>query len=599
MLAGRAGRGRGHRAGRARGAHAPPALVGLAGEGRRELVDHAGRPRLALAELRRPRSAAGRVHRRAGAAGRAGSCRAHGFRPGRRPAVPDADAGPARVPQLPSALRRDLRAGRRRGAGAGLHRLPALLAEQPGAGGRGRGLHRGLSGREDELGELTALADLPSRIVVVDGDPQTVKLCERALRPPRFEAFLFDDACPALMSLRDLAPDLIVCTDHMPWIDLKAFKRTVRSAAPLVEVPFLFLASDDNGQREIEAVLSREDQCLRKPVTSDALLEAIRKGARPASQRLGRQSLLSGNVDRGGLLGLLKLCEDAQLTGRLLFEAREHVLWFDWLAGAPVGHGASPADPQRDALDRLLDADGGRYTFEPRPIGERGAGAAGAPSAAQESMGSFSVLEVEGRRYQVHTESVHSPNFAVRTIVAAFGQALRKLETTWPHPMKRQHDSEQTRVLIDRQHDGAMKMVRDGLLAPQARRKVWDVIGGGVEGSQLLWVMTLLRDLARERLGSLASLALLRRSQRRLARFYPALEAFVVADDGRVSVRVDDQAAARTTLSGWRLPRGAVRAVAAWALAFRDEAMRLAGPPRLPTLRKATRMIARDLDEIG
>jgi CheY-like chemotaxis protein len=444
--------------------------------------------------------------------------------------------------------------------------------------------------------------DNPSRVVVVDGDLQTLKLCERALRPPRFEAFIFDDACPALMSLRDLAPDLIVCTDHMPWIDLKAFKRTVRSAAPLVEVPFLFLATDANGQREIEAVMTGGDQCLRKPVTSEALLDAIRKGARPPSRRLGAQALLSGNVDRGGLIGLLKLCEDARLTGRLLFEAREQVLWFDWLAGVPAGHGASPADPQRDVLDRLLDAEAGRYAFEPRPIGARGAGgsaARGAAGAARGPIGRFSILEVDGKRYQIHTESLHSPNFAVTTVIAAFGQALRKLETSWPHPMKRQLDHDQARALIDRQHDNAMQMVRDGVVAPQPLRKVWDVLGGGVEGSQLLWVMSLLRDLARERLGFLPALALLRRSHRRLAHFYPALEAFEIGDDGRVGVRVDDQAAARTTLSGWRLPRGAVRAVAAWALAFRDEATRLAGPPRLPTLKKATRMIADDLEELG
>jgi hypothetical protein len=302
------------------------------------------------------------------------------------------------------------------------------------------------------------------------------------------------------------------------------------------------------------------------------------------------------------LLGLLKLCEDARLTGRLVFEARDHVLWVDWLAGAPVGQEASPADPERDVLDLILDAEAGRYAFEPRPVGDpkdRIVRHGRSGDAAQEPVGRFSVFEVGGRRYQVHTECGHSPNFAVTTVVAAFGRGLRKLETRWPHPMKRSADSEHARDRIERQHESALHMVHSGELVPQSRRKVWDVLGGGVEGSQLVWVMSLLRDLARERLGSLPALALLRRSLRGLARHYPALGAFEVEADGRISVQAEDQASARTTLSGLRLPRGAVRAVAAWAVAFRGEATRLAGASRFPSVRRATRMIAEDLETIG
>jgi DNA-binding response OmpR family regulator len=446
------------------------------------------------------------------------------------------------------------------------------------------------------------VAGTPARIVVVDEDPKFLQLCQRALAPPRFEPFVVDDACLARMSLLELSPDLIVCADRMLWIDGKSFLRAVRSAPQLAGVPVLFLTSDTKGQREIEAVMGEGDQCLRRPVPAEILVERVAGAARPVRARPAGGSLLSGSVDRGGLLALLKLCEDARLTGRFVFEARDHALWFDWLAGTAVGQGASPEDPEHDVLERLLDAEAGRYAFEPRPIGDPKSDAGSGPGAedgTQGPIGRFSVLEVGGRRYQIHTEGAHSPNFAVSTVVAAFGQGLRKLETRWPHPMKRRIDFEQARQLIDRQHDSALQMVQDGALAPQPHRKVWDVLGGGVEGSQLVWVMSLLRDLARERLGSLPALALLRRSQRRLERFYPALGAFEIGEDGHINVRVEDQASARTTLSGWRLPRGAVRAVAAWALAFREETAQLSGPPPLPSLKRATRMIAEHLEAIG
>lgn len=444
------------------------------------------------------------------------------------------------------------------------------------------------------------MAGAPARIVVVDADRRIHRLLERMLRPPRFETFLFEDPSAAVVALRDLAPDLIVCADRMPWIDGKTFHRIARCAPQLLDVPFLFLAGDPDGQREIEAVMGAGDQCLRKPVPVETLLERIQKAMRSPRPRLAGRSFLSGNVDPGGLLGLLKLCEDARLTGRFLFESHDQVLWVDWLAGTPVARGGSSTDSERDVLELLLDAEGGRYAFEPRPVGDPADGARSAALAGDAPpVGRFSVLEVAGVRYQVHTEAGHSPNFAVSTVVAAFGQGLRKVETRWPHPMKRGADLQHARDRIDQQHENALRLVNDGVLAPQPRRKVWDVLGGGVEGGQLVWVMTLLRDLARERLGVLAALALLRRSQRELAGLYPALGAFEVVDDGRITVQAEDQAATRTTLSGWRLPRGAVRAVAAWSLAFRDEAARLAGPPRLPSVKRATRMIASDLEAIG
>jgi DNA-binding response OmpR family regulator len=446
------------------------------------------------------------------------------------------------------------------------------------------------------------MAGASTRIVVVDADRRIHRLLERVLRPPKFETFLFEDPSAAIIALRDLSPDLIICADRMPWIDGKTFHRIARCAPPLLEVPFLFLASDPDGQREIEAVMGSGDQCLRKPVPVETLLARIQNTTRSPRHRLAGRSFLSGNVDRGGLIGLLKLCEDARLTGRLVFESRDRTLWVDWLAGAPVGRGSAP-DSEQDVLDALLDADAGRYAFEPRPVGDRKdggrPGAAAGGAAADQPIGRFSVLEVGGVRYQVHTECGHSPNFAVSTVVAAFGQGLRKVETRWPHPLKRGADFENARDRIDQQHETALRLVNDGALAPQPRRKVWDVLGGGVEGSQLVWVMSLLRDLARERIGFLPALALLRRSRRELSGNYPALGAFEVDDDGRIRVHSEDQAAARSTLSGWRLPRGAVRAIAAWSIEFREEAAHLAGPPRLPSVKRSTRMIAADLEAVG
>ena len=69
-------------------------------------------------------------------------------------------------------------------------------------------------------------------------------------------------------------------------------------------------------------------------------------------------------------------------------------------------------------------------------------------------------------------------------------------------------------------------------------------------------------------------------------------------DAGHIVVRFGDESS-RATLSGFRLPKGSVEGIAAWATLFRSEAMLVAGPPRLPSVRRATRMLAEDLERVG
>jgi CheY-like chemotaxis protein len=441
------------------------------------------------------------------------------------------------------------------------------------------------------------------RLVVVDEDRRVHQLCERVLRPPEFHTFSFVDPCAGLMGLRDVVPDVIVCSLGMRGLDGKTFYRAVKCSPVLCDIPFIFLTADLDGHHEAERMIGPRDECLRKPVPVRTLVERIRARARPTFRSTSdpAKRTLSGITDRKGLLALLKLCEDARLTGRFNVEAGGRTLWVDWLAGAMTSCGALPAATPEAALDMLLEADGGRYGFEPRPVEAKAQRRRTRRSAttAHGPVGRFSILDVGGRRLQIHTEGEHRPNFSITTVVATAGRGVRKVETCWPHPLKRSADYEVAREQIEEQHESVLAMVRDGALAPQQRRAIWEVAGGSVEGSRLVWVMILLSNLAQERIGTLPSLALLRRTLRRSAMRQEALHCFRVEDDSRVSIDVPDDGATKTTLSGWRLPRGVVEGVALWALAFQAEVAALAGAPRLPTVRRATRMVADELEEIG
>lgn len=438
-----------------------------------------------------------------------------------------------------------------------------------------------------------------ARIMVVDHDARVHRLFERALPSPEFELHVFEDPCAALVDLQALDPDILVCADKMPGMDATDFVRGVRATGRYRDLVFLVLANNPLGRREVELVLGPRDACLLKPVPVPSLLQRLRQVA-PRESPPSRGGL-SGHTDRHGLVGLLKLCEDARLTGRFHLENRGREVWVDWLAGTPVSSGAHPEEKDRSALEILLDMESGRYAFEPQPVATakdgdvpRGAFAASGSGTA----GRFSVVEKDSRRYQVYTEAFHSPNFTVTTVVSVFGVGLRKMDTVWPHPMKRDADAESVREHVERQHERVLQLVQDGGLVPASRRKIWDVAGGGVEGAVLVWVMSLLRELVRDRIGLVPTIGLLRQSRRELLTGHPGLKGFNVDDAGHIVVRFGDESS-RATLSGFRLPKGSVEGIAAWATLFRSEAMLVAGPPRLPSVRRATRMLAEDLERVG
>jgi len=445
------------------------------------------------------------------------------------------------------------------------------------------------------------------RVVVVDDDHRILPLFERVLRPPEFQLFSFEDPCAGLMALRDIGPDVIVSAVAMNGLDGLLLQRAVRSSPQLRHVPFVFLATDPDAEQEARAALSGRDICLRKPLPVGELLARLRELAPERRRDPLEPAALTGFTDRSGLFALLKLCEDACLTGRFSLETGTRSLWVDWFAGKLIRTGVSGSG-RGDPLALLLDSDGGRYAFEPRPIERPGAeprrrerpdAKAGAGASSRHGLvGRFTVLEAGGHRLQVYTEGTHGPNFTITTVVASAGHGLRKVETCWPHPLKRSADYAVAKDEIDRQHDGVLSLVRGGGMLPQPRRAVWDVVGGGVEGALLLWVMSLLRELVREPLGTLPALALLRRTHQRSSARHPALACFEVGDDGRIVIEVPDAGLSRTTLSGARLPKGAVQGVATWAKALLAEAAEL-GAQTLPSLRKATRMLSRDLEEIG
>jgi CheY-like chemotaxis protein len=449
----------------------------------------------------------------------------------------------------------------------------------------------------------------PKRIVVVDDEPHIRLLLGQMLPAPDFEVHPFADPRDALMKLHDIAPDLIICDVMMPDMDGRTFLQVVKRSQDLRDVPFIFLSAVKEVNEVVQAYEVGADDFVEKPFHLARLMAKVRAMLRLAERR--RTDALTGPVRGEGTLALLKFCEDNHLTGRLTVFATGQERWAEFLGGEVMRAGGTPEEEGLDPLDALLALRTGTYRIEQRRLDRRAVDealarqrdetAAAAPAAApagerdeqdaDEGLpppslpeGRLSRVRVRGSEVQVQTEAANRPLFTVTTILARDGQVLRKIESAWPHALKRREDVELARAQIERQHERVVSTLRElgGEAPPPAGAET-------VDPSLLAWALSFVCEQVRHHLGAVMAVALLRRTHKALLKEQPLLRAFRVAEDGRVQV---EGAAAP-------LPAGAVLAAAAWTAAFIEAAAELVERVRSLRLRTVTRMMEAELERIG
>lgn len=438
---------------------------------------------------------------------------------------------------------------------------------------------------------------------MVDDDGQLLELAHRALHPPEFELHTFNDARDALMRLHELRPELIVCDVTMPAMDGPTFFRVVKRSEALRDVPFLYLSALDSERQILTLLEAGADDFLSKPFPVARLVGKIKATLRLAERFSGaeqKQYALEGEVGRSGTIPLLKFCEDFKLTGRLAVTSSGRKFWAEFQGGELARCGADPEEEGSDPLDALLAVAQGSYRIEQTPMDaaalrqlESRAGAPRpespepAPEAPLRPGGRLSVVEVGGEKLQVQTEGENRPNFMVTTLVLRDGQVIRRIESSWQNSLQGASDLELARHQIDDQHDRVLANLREGREEPPPRPSAPET---GVPVSLLAWALSFVAEQALARLGVAPTVALLKRSRRRLALTKPLLLHFRVADNGRVAPEAPGPA---------HLPPEAVGVVAEWAVAFLADAH--AAAPNLQDLpvRSVTRMIERDLDKAG
>jgi two-component system, chemotaxis family, chemotaxis protein CheY len=203
--------------------------------------------------------------------------------------------------------------------------------------------------------------------------------------------------------------------------------------------------------------------------------------------------------------------------------------------------------------------------------------------------GRFTMALVGGRRIPVLTEIGNRPNFTITTSMTLNGVAIRKVETTWSHPLERREDVPSAEREVQLHHEQALAAVQQLGLSRGPRRVVWKAQSRQADGLLVCRALQAVLDDARARMGAAPALGLFRRTGESLLRSVEILRAFQLLADGRV---VLDR-------HGARVSQAAVAAAAEWAVRFVGQTPRVEGESPPVTIRRAVGADHARLTRIG
>jgi two-component system chemotaxis response regulator CheY len=397
----------------------------------------------------------------------------------------------------------------------------------------------------------------PRRIVVLDDDARVRQLIQSALRPPEFEVFAFADGRDALMKLHEIRPDLILSDVWMPDVDGRLFLQVVKRSPALREVPFVFLTAVGGDGAAESAMQAGADGFLMKPFPVTMLREKVR-------------AMLGMPID-GQVQVPPPRRDDAEASPPALPEA------------------------PREEPRKLIEGSATRpVPLLPAPPGEWADEFHGPPAThnlAQEIEGRFTMARVGERTIPVLTEAENRPHFTITTLMTSNGRPIRKIETTWQHPLERHEDLAAAQKEVRLQHEQALAALEKlGGRALTPRRVVWDPQNRLVDGKLLCWAINAIFDDARFRIGRDPAFSLLSLTYERLGRSFEVMRLFRLGSDGHVSLNQN---------GGGQVRQAAVVAAAEWAVAFVTTAPRVEGEAPAVTVRRVTFPRAAQLDRMG
>ena len=150
-----------------------------------------------------------------------------------------------------------------------------------------------------KLDDLTALhTPEPFRVLIVDDEPALARLYSLILRGAGMETREVTDPLEVMAPLVDFRPDLILMDVYMPGCNGSEIAAVIRQQEAYVGIPIMFLSSESDTVKQLEAMRLGGDEFLQKPVQPRYLISSV-------LTRATRARVLQNLMIRDSLTGLL------------------------------------------------------------------------------------------------------------------------------------------------------------------------------------------------------------------------------------------------------------------------------------------------------
>ncbi|MES2106534.1 MAG: diguanylate cyclase [Pseudomonadota bacterium] len=135
------------------------------------------------------------------------------------------------------------------------------------------------------------------RVLVIDDDAVTSEYYGAVLRSAGMSVKLLNDPGQLLKVMTDFRPELLLMDVYMPMCNGIELAKVIRQDNSYLDVPIVFLSSEADRGKQLEAIQAGADDFLTKPIEADFLVSAL-------SSRAERYRSLRALIMRDGLTGL-------------------------------------------------------------------------------------------------------------------------------------------------------------------------------------------------------------------------------------------------------------------------------------------------------
>ncbi|MBN2371871.1 MAG: response regulator [Vicinamibacteria bacterium] len=205
----------------------------------------------------------------------------------------------------------------------------------------------------------------PWRVALIHEDAEIRRTLANSLPHPEFQICALDPREESLQRLPTFDPHIILADVHKVLGD-EHLNESIRARAGYV--PLVVVCPSDMRDSLLDLLGHGADEFIMLPLHAALLTAKVRAlihFAHRTAPKMDRQAL-SGPIGSNGALPLFKMCEEQNLTCRLIVTTGTQQRWVEFLDGEMIDAGGEPPASDDEALAAILDVKSGRYEITDR-----------------------------------------------------------------------------------------------------------------------------------------------------------------------------------------------------------------------------------------